>query len=179
MQRYIEQIIQDLQNAKKNAVPEPDFSNMEYPEFEEKMLEIEESPNIPCKKIFGVSYEELPPPEKLTDAQMIQLIEAIEDMWEVFGVGSTMPENVPLKLQYELIKDTFLDDFHYMPGWHMTHDYCSGWCPDCKIADYCTSKNEIWTQEELDAEKDGTFYTDDKFKDKFEMSDDNDDELPF
>jgi len=163
MQRYIEQIIEDLQNAKKNVKVEPDFAKMDYPEFEEKMLEIEESPNIPCKKIFGVSYEELPPPDKLTDNQMNQLIDAIADMWAEFGIDAIYPKGISLKLKYDLVKDTFVDDFHYMPGWQLTHDFCIGYCPDCKIFDLCENRIDDW----------------DNFDPEFDVKIKDDDELPF
>ena len=138
-------------------------ANRHGEEFEEKLFEMETSPNIPCKKLFGVSFEELPPANKLTETQMQELIDAIEDTWSVFGIGACFPDEIPLQLKYELVKDTFLDDIHYMPGWQMTHDFCTGYCPDCKLKDYCENCIHDWANDE--SEMDITLK--------------NDDELPF
>jgi len=152
MQRYIDQLIEDLRKAKNHVPSEPKFSE-DYEEFEEQMFAIETAPDVPMKKLFGVSYEELPPPERLTDSQMQQLIDAIVDTWEAFNCSADFPENVPLKLKYELIRDEFADPIHYMPGYSMHYDFCSGWCPECRIIDYCKTKDELWSKEELEEER--------------------------
>ena len=152
MQHYIEQLIDDLAEAKKHVPPEPVFSE-DYDEFEKQMLAIETAPDVPAKKLYGISYEELPPPERLTEKQMQQLIEAIADTWAAFNCFIIFPDNVPIKLQYELIREQFAEPIHYMPGWSNNYDFCSGWCPDCEIAEYCTNKDDIWTSEELEEER--------------------------
>ncbi len=149
MQRYVEQLIEDLQEAKKHVPPEPVFSE-EYDEFEEQMLAIETAPDVPVKKLFGISYEELPPADKHTEAQMQQLIDAILETWSEFNISADFPADVPLQLRYELVRETFENDMNYMPGWSMHQDFCSGWCPDCKLVDYCSTKDENWTAEELE-----------------------------
>jgi len=58
-----------------------------------------------------------------------------------------------LKLKYELLRDYFEDEFHYMPGFTTMIDFCTGWCPDCKILDYCDIWEETWTKEEIEKEK--------------------------
>ncbi|OQX98148.1 MAG: hypothetical protein B6I20_11450 [Bacteroidetes bacterium 4572_117] len=154
MQRYINQITSDIKAAQTNVLPDPELGTEKtYEEFEQKMLTIENAPDMPAKHLYGVSYEELPPPEKLTKQQMQQLIDAIIEMWVKFNISTEFPKNLPLKLRYELIRDCFEDDVHYMPGWSMHQDFCDGWCPGCKIADYCSSIDEIWTKEELEEER--------------------------
>lgn len=152
IQRYIEHLIADLFEAKNHVPPEPVFSD-DYEEFEEQMFAIENAPDVPAKKLFGISYEELPPSEKLSEEQMQQLIDAILDTFAAFNCSADFPDNVPLKMQYELIRDKFAEPIHYMPGYSMHFDFCSGWCPDCKIADYCSNKDAIWTKEELEKER--------------------------
>jgi len=154
MQKYINQVIGDIKAAQINVPPDPELGTEKtYEEFAEKMQAIENTPDVPAKQLYGVSYEELPPLEKLSEPQMQQLIDAIEETWIKFNISTEFPEDVPLKLRYELIRDCFKDDIHYMPGWSMHQDFCDGWCPECKIADYCTSINEIWTKEELEEER--------------------------
>jgi hypothetical protein len=56
MQNYLNHLLSDLRAAKKNAPPEPDFSET-YEEFEKTMLEIENAPKVDPKALLGISYE--------------------------------------------------------------------------------------------------------------------------
>lgn len=149
MQRYIEQVINDLRQAKKNVPPEPDFGET-YKEFEKTMWEIENAPDIDVKKTFGVSFEELPPPEKLTVKQMQQLIDAIEDTWNAFRISVELPCDIPVKLKYELFRDEFDEENNPIPGYANVFSFCDGWCPGCKLAEYCPSRREIWNDDEFE-----------------------------
>ena len=154
MQRYIEQLIGDFKEAKKRVPPNPELETIEsQKEFNEKMFAIETAPDIPAKELFGIAYEEIPPPEKLTDEQIQQLMEAMTDMLTAFNFYIELPEKVPLKLQYKLIRDIFAEEIHYMPGFTHHYDFCSGWCPDCEILEYCDSWKETWTWEEIQKER--------------------------
>jgi hypothetical protein len=146
MQNYLNHLLSDLRAAKKNAPPAPDFGKT-YKEFEKAMLEIENAPYVEPKNAFGVSYEELPPPEKLTEQQMHQLLEAILDTWDSFGISASLPKKAPIHVQYEVVRDCFADKKQAVPG--MVYDFCTGWCPGCKLCDYCPTVKEIWTEEEL------------------------------
>lgn len=151
MQKYIKQLIQDFNLAEQNPTPETNFSKT-YEEFEKQMLEIEEANPEPAKQIVGVSYEELPPAEKMTVEQTQQLLEAIQDALLAKGTTITFPgDGVPVKLAYEQLREHFKEGFHASPGWVM--DFCDGWCPGCAFADYCTNKDDTWTKEELEEER--------------------------
>ena len=53
MQRYINQITGDIKAAQMNLPPDPDLGNEEnYEEFEEKMLAIENTPDVPAKQLL-------------------------------------------------------------------------------------------------------------------------------
>jgi len=109
--------------------PDPKLGTEEtYEEFEKKMFAIETAPSVPTKQIFGVSFDELPAPEKLSEKQMQQIIDAIVDTFEVFNIGVDFNEGIPLKLRYEILRDVFEDEVHYMPGFSSTYDFCSGDC---------------------------------------------------
>jgi hypothetical protein len=152
MQHYLNQLINDLQAAKKNALPEPGFGTT-YEEFEETMLEIENASYVEPKNIFGVSYEELPPPEKLSGQEMQLLLDAILDTWESFGISASIPDEAPIHVQYEVVRDCFAEKLQPVHG--LVFDFCTGWCPDCKLCDYCPSVKEIWTDEELRKAREG------------------------
>jgi len=149
--RYIAQLIQDINLAKENPRPEPDFGDS-YEEFEKQMLEIEDASLEASEQILGISYEELPPAEKMTVEQTQQLLEAILNALSAKGTGVSFPgDEVPVKLAYSELRAQFRDGFFAMPGWNI--DFCNGWCPDCAFADYCNTKDEIWSAEDLEAER--------------------------
>ena len=151
MDRYVQQIIEDFKLAEENPVPKIDFGNS-YEEFEEQMLEIEKGETVPAKDKIGVSYEELPPADKMTDEQTQRLLEAMLNSLSVNGTEVTFPgDGIPVKLAYSELREHFKEGFFAMPGW--TIDFCSGWCPDCAFVDYCTAKDDIWTKEKLEAEQ--------------------------
>ncbi|MCF6242957.1 MAG: hypothetical protein L3J74_16640 [Bacteroidales bacterium] len=151
MNRYIQQLIEDFDRAGKKPVPEINFGES-YEEFEKQMHEIEEGKLIPAKEKIGVSYEELPPVEKMTDEQTQNLLEAMLNALSARGTDITFPgDGIPVKLAYTELRNHFKEGFHSIPGWVI--DFCSGWCPDCAFVDYCSTKDDIWTKDELEKEK--------------------------
>lgn len=151
MHRYIQQLIEDFNRAESNPTPQKDLGET-YEEFEQAMLEFEEGALIPAKEKVGVNYEELPPADKMTDDQVQLLLEAMLNALAANGTHVSFPGNgIPVKLAYTELRELFTEGFHKMPGW--TLDFCSGWCPDCAFADYCSSKDDIWSKEELEAER--------------------------
>ena len=64
MDRYIQQLIEDLALAEANPIPETDFGAT-YEEFEKAMFEIEQAPKVLPEKLLNVGFEQLPPVEKL------------------------------------------------------------------------------------------------------------------
>ncbi|MCK5535887.1 MAG: hypothetical protein KAI79_03620 [Bacteroidales bacterium] len=150
MQKYINQLLGDLKAACKNVPPKPDFGNTQK-EFNVAMDSIVHAPEQEPKKNFGVSYQELPPPERITDKQMQQIVDAMTNTFNAFGMSVHLKSEMPTNLQYELLRDLFLDNMPYMPGWNF--DFCDGHCPKCKILDYCDSWKDTWTIEEIKKEQ--------------------------
>ncbi len=150
MNRYINQLIEDFKQGELKTQPEIDFGET-YEEFARQMMELESDDTVPAKEKIGVSYEELPPADKMTDEQTQRLLEAMLNSLSVNGTDVTFPgDEVPVKLAYTELREHFKEGFYAMPGW--TIDFCDGWCPDCAFVDYCSNKDDIWTKEELEAE---------------------------
>ncbi|MDD4216659.1 MAG: hypothetical protein PHZ24_04910 [Bacteroidales bacterium] len=151
MERYINQLLEDLAEAEANPTPEPDFGTS-YEEFEKVMLEIEEGRKMEAKKIVNVSYEELPPVERLNQKQIQKLLVAIFNALSAKGTNICLPsENAPVELVYREVREHFKEGFNALPGWVI--DFCSGYCPDCAFVDYCNTREETWTKEEMEEER--------------------------
>lgn len=151
MDKYISQLIEKLAEAEANPTPETDFGNS-YEEFEEKMLAIETEEPSAAERVINVSYDELPPPERLSDEQMERLIEAICNALQAKGTLVSFPgDDVPAKLRYSALRDYFKEGFFTFPGWNI--DFCDGWCPDCEFFNYCKSWQDTWTKEDIEKER--------------------------
>ncbi len=151
MDRYINQLIGDFNLSESQAKPEPEIDDS-YEAFEEQMLKFEEGECVSSKEKVGVSYEELPPANRMTDKQAERLLEAMLNSLSANGTGVSFPgDGVPVKLAYKELREHFKDGFHAMSGWVI--DFCSGWCPDCAFVDYCKNKDDNWTKEELENER--------------------------
>lgn len=151
MDRYIEQLIEELANAEANPISDNDLAQS-YEDFEKQMQAMEDGQKIKSESLIGISYEELPPVESLNNMQIQKLLIAIFNALSAKGTKISVPGNgVPVEIVYEEIRDMFKEGLYEMPGW--TIDFCSGWCPCCKFGDYCDSCREIWTMEELEKER--------------------------
>jgi hypothetical protein len=151
MQKYINQLIEDFARAEADPTPEIDFGSS-YEEFEKQMHAFENGEKVAPENLINVSYKELPPVEMLNKEQIQRLLISIFNALSAKGTNVSIPgDGVPVEIVYECIREKFKEGFHAMPGW--TIDFCSGWCPECKFADYCKTCNETWTKEELEKER--------------------------
>lgn len=152
MNHYIQQLIEILAKAEANPIPEPNCGAMSYEEYEKEMMKLEEGKQVSGNSLLNVSYQELPPPEKLTDEQTKLLLEAILNALTAKGVCICFPRNnAPDKIKYTVIRNMFKEGFEVLPGW--VHDFCSGYCPGCEFAHYCNVWQEHYTKEEFDEER--------------------------
>lgn len=151
MDRYINQLIEDFAKAEANPISKSDFGEFDEV-FENQMHKIEQRQTVSSVQLFNVSYEELPPVERLDKMQIQKLLLAIFSALSAKGTSVSIPGNgVPVEILYEEIREKFKEGFYAMPGW--TIDFCSGYCPDCKFADYCESCKDSWTKEDLEKER--------------------------
>jgi len=137
MQRYINQLIEDLRASAEIVVDDIDFSRSPE-EVLFRMLESARSKTKPAKEVVGVSYEELPPAESLTDKQADDLKSGIILALEAKNYKIRFPNEVsaPVKVQYEALRDEFKKGFYTTPG--SVIDFCIGRkCRNCRFADYC------------------------------------------
>lgn len=147
MHHYLTHLLADLEQAVLQPVPELDFGDS-YDDFEAIIFQIEEGRLLPSKQLLNVSYEELPPADRLGSEQISLLLIAILKALLAKGTMVAIPggDKAPVELVYTEIRKMFIEGFHTMPGW--TIDFCSGYCPDCAFKNYCDSYDEeMWVGE--------------------------------
>lgn len=147
MQNYINQLIEDFNKAEAKPTEDIEFSN-DYDEFVEQMKLIEEASIEPAEKVLGVSYNELPPADRLNKQQIQKLMIAILNALSAKGTEVNFPANaIPVELAYTQLREHFKEGFYATPGWII--DFCSGYCPDCPFKDYCDNCDHDWVMKEL------------------------------
>ena len=158
MEHYIEQLIDDLHKATWNMNPPHELweESGADPDDElelEDMSYLEEyvyGKEIPISAITGIEQEQLPPAEKLSQAQQALLATELENLLKYFHFYLDFPENFPAHLRYQFIVD-FWEEKHVALSFGESHiefcDYSEGYCA---FPEYCTSCSEIEAQLKFD-----------------------------
>ena len=149
MNRYIHQLIEDLNKASLNV---PDmtvvYDNVDYNDEEEaadlalfeKYLYGEEEP---LSEILGIEKILLPPMERLSVKQMGTLYPHIEDLLGAYNFKPGFPDGVPVEMKYFFVREIWDDYFVYVSAGITTIDFCE---QDC---DFCPFGSELCRCKEL------------------------------
>jgi hypothetical protein len=108
MERYVCQLLDDIQSATEN-VTQPfippggvDFRDVPTPEEEERTAPIRD-----LEEWTRIRKEQLPPAEMLSDAQVSRLLAALTTMLNVYNWSFVLQITVPERIQYETIRQHF------------------------------------------------------------------------
>jgi len=141
MQRYIQQLIEDLNIAESNPIKDLDSGN-DYEGFEQMMLKIENYERLDLTQVLGISFEELPPPERLSVEQTQKLMVALLNAMAAQGTNVSFPgSGIPVGLAYGELRKYLKEGLSSMSGWNI--DFCDGNCGDCTFLSYCETGKEI------------------------------------
>jgi hypothetical protein len=136
MQLYIEQIINKFHEAEKNSeivchieIKEPRVNKIiAYGSFLRQFT---------SKEIWGVSFEELPEPEMLSNAQMKVLTDVILKLWKAFEIKVYYFTESPMAIIYERVRKTFNDPVFYEVDLPLDIIFCYKYCPYCIFRSNC------------------------------------------
>ncbi len=129
------------------------------PEIENKFLKnVLAFENAEQKRVFeilGVEPKDFPPGARLSEKEIKTKFNQLVDIMAAHNFVYELSKDLPLPLAYEYLRGDFLHDMEtvMMGGWSTHVDGCTGDCPSCFQQDYCQTKSEIWTANELEAEK--------------------------
>ncbi len=163
MQRYLEQLIEDLHKAtwgikphhrlweESEADPDDDLE-LEDMSFVEKYVYGDE---IPISGITGISREQLPPVEKLSQDQQALLSVELELLLHYFHFYLDFPKDFPAHLRYPFICK-FWEEKHVALSFGENHiEFCHYDEEDCPFPGYCNTCKDYTAQMESD-EKQGS-----------------------
>lgn len=139
MQKYLNQLIEDMhlaaQRVPQSTIPEDTFE----PDY---MMELEDMEEQPMSDWFGLEKMLFPSSEMLTAEQLELMAYEFEKLWGSFNFDPYFPEGLPAKRRYELMRD-YLDHkcTHWPGGWVHTFEFCNYDPDNCPFGqEYCRCK---------------------------------------
>ena len=192
MNRYIEQLIDEIHQATWNLKP-PHQIWKEAEADPDNELELEDLSHVekyiygekePVSQITGIDPAHLPPEEKLTQKQQALLATELEKLLQYFHFQLDFPANYPARLRYPFIR-RFWNEEHVSLSFGENHiEFCDYEGENCPFPGYCTICEEVNAQMKDDGEPDskadfdfeGPLLPDLKQIDDIMKSLDNDDE---
>lgn len=137
MQRYIEQLIEDMNeiidsNEKKSAVIEND--DAEPFDDVEKFID---GPFYPLGEILGLEKVALPPIERLNREQIHEIYPVLIDLLEVFNFIPEFPRNVDIALKYHLIREKWEEEFAKIDSGTSHIEFCNYDSANCPFGKQC------------------------------------------
>jgi len=160
MERYIEQLIEDIQKAAFNFRP-PYVIWSQFKVNSANDLELEDVATIekqvndkkkPLSTITGFDFGLLPPSGKLNSPQMARLAAELEKLLQIFHFALDFPENYPADLRYPFILMIWDKKFVPMPFGDFHIGFCDMKEDECPFPGYCTTCKDIVVQMKPDEE---------------------------
>lgn len=146
MQRYVEQLIEDINIKIVDAPPVTDYSVILDETELEEILESEMSPDIrktTIAEVVGIEKMYLPPVEKLKKDDFHPLGDAVSRLWKAYHLHPMFPENVPPSLRYHCLREHWEDEIIADFNGEICIEVCNYDCDNCPLEKYCTVCDEI------------------------------------
>jgi hypothetical protein len=149
MQRYIDQLIEDLKAAHK--VIEPKSKSWEDDEDDDEMqdffADVDNYVSGDHDQVIAVALalipEQFPPFEMLTTAQMLQVSDALADLLASWNISVDMPEKLPIEKAYPLMVSVLEKKTYFSEYGNTVMELCNYDSASCPFGiEYCRCKDE-------------------------------------
>lgn len=139
MERYIEQLLTDIQAATNNVSWPFPTENLSLHDWISDKEEEKTAPTIQLEEWTGIRKEQLPPAEMLSDDQVTRLLDSLNNMLNQYNWSFVLQTTVPGRIQYETIRINF-DQEAKMKRWHLgVFQLCKEGTEhgECTLGDHC------------------------------------------
>jgi|AGTN01.2.fsa_nt_gi hypothetical protein len=151
MQRYIEQLIEDIRNASFNFRPPHRIwqESEADPEDEDELEDISyiekyfAGEKEPISIITGIHFSALPDPDKLTDDQKTIISRELENLLEVFHFHLEFPESYPAHQRYPYIRNFWKEKHVVLSYGTSSIGFCDYHKDKCPFPGYCDICDEV------------------------------------
>ena len=141
MQRYTEQLIEDIREAKKRPRPPKMFLPQEL-EMSRGPEEYLHGKQYKLGKLFGLEKKQFPPIEKLSKKQIKLLVKEIIRLWEAFNFIPDFPEGLPEKFKYDILVDYLEHKTTYVSEGGLHIEFCTYEPASCPFPEeFCMCKD--------------------------------------
>lgn len=143
MTRYIEQILEDIENAKIVAEErvhavcasnDKDEYNIVYDE--------DNTGGITLSKLFGIDKIFFPERSLLDDEQTLSMVNAIESLWNAYSLNPIFHENLPVDVKYCQLRNYLNHKVYPLPGDMVDVELCDYNQNDCPFINWCSISGE-------------------------------------
>ena len=150
MQRYIEQLIEDIEEAKNRPRPPKMLLPPEL-EFVRGAEEYLHGEQYEMGKLFGLEIKQFPPEDKLSEEEIQALTDKITELWQVFNFIPVFPEGLPVKYKYKLLVDYLEYKTTYISEGNNHFEFCTYDPESCPFPEeFCTCKDFEFDDEDLE-----------------------------
>lgn len=165
MDRYLDQLIEDIHKARTIVHPPSEVWNdadMEDEGEMEDMAYIQKylyGDQKPLHEITGIATEMLPPPDRLNDKQTERLVIELEALLAHYHFVADFPETFPLKERYPFLLNLWNNQYVELSFGENHIEFCTFDEKNCPFPGYCNICQEVTQQMKFDEES-GNKYPD-------------------
>jgi len=143
MERYIKQLIEDLEEVAKNPPPAPFVEPPPYLGDEPTIAELALVPFKPISEWTGIKSEVFPYFVDLRGDQWGRVNEAILKVFDALNIHLVdSPTDLPPEILYEVLTTNWDEMVQYLPSSGFDLELCSGAPATCPYGDYCDCGKE-------------------------------------
>ncbi len=150
MQRYIDQLIGDIREAKNRPRPQ----KMELPpelEFVRGAEEYIHGELFEMGSLFGLKKIQFPPVEKLNPGQIENFVIEFEQLWKAFNFYPVFPDGLPIEIKYKIFVDYLEHKTTYVTAGNNHFEFCTYDPDSCPLPEeFCTCKDFKIEDDEID-----------------------------
>lgn len=157
MQEYLNQLIADMRHAAQNLPPKPEYYIPPEAEGIEHIIEWENSVDKPMHEWTGITKDVFPPPEKLSEQELVMMVDEILKLWKAYNFIADLPENLPVEIAYKALVDYFDKPVAWISEGNLHIEFCEYEPENCPWPEeFCWCKvlhDELNTQDLADSIK--------------------------
>lgn len=148
MKKYLKYLLADIESAKKNKPSTP----KQLEDSSEMFRGPEEYMNSPLKNMcdwFGLDARAFPPAERWNEEEILIVVNAMTELWDVYNYEPAFPEGVDTKLKYKLFVKVLTESVPWLSSGLITIDFCDSDVNSCALEEFCICREIVDFVDEL------------------------------
>ncbi len=144
IQKYIDQLVEDLCIAAQNPPIPPYTETPPHLEESPDISELATSPFKTIEELSGISKDVFPEMVHLDADQCLQVNHAIFKVFKTLHLDLVdLPEDMPPEILYDVLTDNWRYKVQYLPSTGMDLEFCTGEPKTCPYGEYCDCAKEL------------------------------------